>query len=236
MTDRPDSRRTPLPSPSGANGPTPSRRMGNFTPIDRTPVRDTYGRQVGDFRTFAARHNPPQLRRLNRPEHSAEWHEMSISPDNDLVSSPSQQDSPPRLALSRSQYSEALSNPQGAPISILQEIERDLDDQIRDLQAVIRNNQEQLLRVRRHHGIVIGIIRNANGRIRRVYGVRARSPLTQEDNFTPGRIFHEHRTPANTPAPVRTPDSMYRTPNSRQRRYTSDGSRRFLKEKEKIKF
>ena len=151
MTDRPDSRRTPLPSPSGANGPTPSRRMGNFTPIDRTPARDTYGRQVGDFRTFAARHTqhaPPQLRRLNRPEHSAEWHEMSISPDNGLVSSPSQQVSPPRLALTPSQYSEALSNPQAAPISILQEIERDLDDQIRDLQAVILNNQELLLRVR----------------------------------------------------------------------------------------
>jgi len=244
MTDRPDSSRTPTRPPHGANGPTPSRildRNNNFVPINSTPVSNTYGRQAGNFREFAARHSqglsPPRLRRSG-PQHTAVWHDLhtGFTPEGGLVDSPSQQESPPRLVLSPSQYNEALSNPESAPIRLLEDIERDLDNQIRDLQAVIRNNQEQLLRTRHHHRIVTGIIRNANGRVRTQHGIRARSPLTQEDNFVEGRIFHEYRTPANTPVPVRTPD-VRRRGRGRQRRYSLDGTRRrFLEEKDQIKF
>ena len=222
----PDSIRTPLPSPSDANARTPSRMLGG-TP-HRTPPR-----QRDSFRDFVAT-RPPQLRRTDSLDlgPSALWSPLSDEP---LVNSPSQQ-TPPRLMLSRSQYNEALSNPQNAPMSLLLEIERDLDDQIRDLEAVIHNNRESLVRLRRHHHLIADIIHQQNGRTRRRHGIRARSPLSQQDNYVEGRIFHEHRTPSNTPVPVRTPDVRQRG-RGRRRRYSLDGTRRrFLEEKDQIKF
>jgi len=146
------------------------------------------------------------------------------------------EESPPRLALSPSQYNEALSNPQNAPISLLEEIEHDLDDQMRDLRAVIHNNEQALRRIEHHHGLITRIIQQNNGRVRRRHNIRARSPLTEQTQFTPGRIFHTHTTPVNTPVPVRTPD-VRRQGRGRQRRYSLDGTRRrFLEEKEQIKF
>ena len=233
-----DPSQTPPPSPGVRQAPTPGHY--SLDNENRTPTPGHYSLD-NENRT-----PPPHfigLRRVGR-EHNAEvWQNdmhTGYTPEGGMVDSPSQdspsQQSPPRLVLSPSQYHEAMSNPQNAPISLLEEIERDLDDERRDLEAVIHNNQERLLRVRRRHNLIMGIIRNNGRRVRRL-GVRARSQLTTEQRpFVSGRIFTEHRTLVNTPVPVRTPD-VRRRGRGRQPRYSLDGTRRrYLEEKSVVKF
>ena len=218
MTDRPDSRRTPPPSPGVSQAPTPGRHLDNENRASPPGLRRT-----DDDEFYAQGHHLDNANRTPPPEHNTEvWHEMhtGFTPEGGMVDSPSAD--PPPLNLGPGHLTSPELNI--TPLEMFLRLADDQRDNIYDLNQVIANNQAELARAQERLRQLDRFIRIQRISNRRHSG--RRSPLSNVT--TPVRPV-----PLSPPPIRRIRDAPpVRGPNTRRarRRWDQNGNRLWLQQ------